>query len=215
MRIVCISDTHCMHARIRVPDGDVLVHAGDMTMRGDLAAIANAGAWLASLPHEHKVVIAGNHDWAFQETPAEAIAALRQDDSIHYLQDSAVELGGLQFYGSPWQPEFCNWAFNLPRNEHRLRKVWESVPNNTDVLVSHGPPHGILDRCPDRYTGCLISVGDEVLMRTCRRVRPRLHVFGHIHEGYGSKTEGPTQFVNASICTGSYAPSNAPVVVDM
>jgi Icc-related predicted phosphoesterase len=125
-----------------------------------------------------------------------------------YLQDEPVEIEGLKFYGSPWQPWFLDWAFNLERGES-LRKVWARIPEDTDVLVTHGPPHGILDRTTRGE-----PVGCEDLRARVEELRTPLHLFGHIHEGYGTERRGQTLFVNASSCTVSYRPLQAPVILD-
>lgn len=206
MRIVCLSDTHNLHDRITVPEGDLLIHAGDATMRGTLEEIVVFDAWLASLPHRHKVVVAGNHDFLFEREPALARQLLR---SAVYLQDSGVELDGLELWGSPWQPWFFDWAFNLRRGAP-LREKWDLIPESTDVLITHGPPHGILDRVDGGEL-----VGCEELLQAILRCRPRLHVFGHIHEGYGQEKRDGVTFVNASNCNRAYRPVNPPVVVDL
>jgi Icc-related predicted phosphoesterase len=205
MRIVCLSDTHSKHDRMTVPDGDLLIHAGDLTKRGTREQIADVDRWLAALPHRHKVVIAGNHDFGFEEDPD----ARRWITGATYLQDEECTVGGLRIWGSPWQPRFFDWAFNLDRGEP-LRAVWAKIPDGIDILVTHGPPAGILDRCADgRRVGC------EDLLAAVQRVRPRLHVFGHIHEAYGEIEVGGTRFVNACACTLSYVPTQPPIVVDL
>jgi predicted phosphodiesterase len=206
MRIVCLSDTHDLHAQLRVPDGDLLLHAGDATMRGSLEQIGAFDDWLARQPHRHKVVIAGNHDWGFQRTPTAARARLR---SATYLEDDEVDVGGLRIWGSPWQPWFFDWAFNLQRGAEIAAK-WALIPAGIDVLVTHGPPAGILDR-----TSRGEDVGCADLLAAVQRVRPRLHVFGHIHEGYGTLVRDGTRFVNASNCTERYHPVQQPIVVDV
>lgn len=205
MRLVCLSDTHGRHD-VHVPDGDVLVHAGDLTGSGSLAEIAKAHAWLADLPHAHKVVIAGNHDHGFQRTPGEARALMT---GVTYLEDEGVAIEGVRFYGSPWQPWFFDWAFNLQRGPD-LAAVWARIPDDTDVLVTHGPPRGILDRI---HSG--LEVGCDDLRAAVARVRPTVHVFGHIHEAYGELERDGTRFVNASTCTLRYEPTQPPIVVDM
>ena len=124
MKIVCISDTHGGHAKVQVPDGDILVCSGDITPHGRLASLDSFDAWMGQLPHRHKFAIAGNHDFCFEETPAEARAKLR---NVTYLQDEAVEIEGLKIYGSPWQPVFCRMAFNLGPDE--IRKRWAAIPS--------------------------------------------------------------------------------------
>lgn len=206
MRIVCLSDTHDLHDRLQVPDGDLLLHAGDATMKGSLAQLEAFDRWLARQPHRHKVVIAGNHDWGWQETPARARSLLR---SAVYLEDAETTIDGLRIWGSPWQPWFYDWAFNLPRGPAIAAK-WALIPAGIDVLVTHGPPLGILDR-----TSRGEDVGCADLLAAVQRVRPRLHVFGHIHEGYGTVVRDGTRFVNASNCSERYNPVQPPIVVDL
>ncbi len=204
-RLVLISDTHNKESPI--PHGDILVHAGDLTMSGTTLEITAAGQWLREQPHATKIVCAGNHDWGFQETPELAIRALGDGrDGLTYLRDSGTTALGLKFYASPWQPYFCNWAFNLPRGK-ALAAVWKHIPGGLDVLVTHGPPRGILDRVSDgRHEGC------DDLLKAVEKRRPRLHVFGHIHEAHGLFKNEHTTFVNASI---GYRREHRPVVLDM
>jgi 3',5'-cyclic AMP phosphodiesterase CpdA len=138
MRIVCISDTHLRHEGWSVPAGDLLIHAGDLTRRGGLDEIAAADAWLGSLPHRHKVIVAGNHDFGFEQRPDEARARVR---SALYLEDAAATVEGLRIWGSPWQPWFMDWAFNLRRGAE-IRARWDLIPDGIDVLVTHGPRPG-------------------------------------------------------------------------
>ena len=209
-KIVCLSDTHNYHEQIRVPDGDILIHAGDATGRGTITEIEEFNFWFAKLPHEHKILIAGNHDWLFEISNAAARRLL--DDSIIYLEDSAVEIGDLKIYGSPWQPRFYDWAFNLMRGAE-LAEKWRLIPADTDVLITHGPPNGILDEVSRQYfaenTGC------EELRKRVEVVRPKLHVFGHIHCGYGQVERFGVKFVNAANCNEEYQPVNAPIVIDL
>lgn len=205
MRLVVISDTHAFHDRLSVPDGDVVVHAGDVSMRGKRTEIEPFATWFRSLPHAHKLLIAGNHDFLFER---EAPAARALLEGIVYLEDSGVVLAGRSFYGSPWQPRFFDWAFNLDRGP-ALASKWACIPPGTEILITHGPPHGILDEVRGKH------VGDEDLLRRVTEIGPRVHAFGHIHEGYGRFERGNTTFVNASICTARYEPLNAPIVVDL
>jgi Icc-related predicted phosphoesterase len=188
-RIVCVSDTHARHHLTVVPDGDVLVHAGDVTRHGALEDVEAFDAWLGKLPHRHKVVICGNHDFCFQNQPVEA--RVRITNAV-YLEDAGCEIGGLTFWGSPWQPWFGGWAFNLPRGEE-LARVWAKIPDRVDVLVTHGPPEGILD-----VTNRGDLAGCRDLLDRVRVVKPRLHVFGHIHEAAGRIDLDGIVFVNAS-----------------
>jgi 3',5'-cyclic AMP phosphodiesterase CpdA len=205
VRVVCLSDTHSRHEEIAVPDGDLLIVAGDFTKRGRKPEIEAFDRWLGTLPHPHKVVIAGNHDFAFEHDPEARTWITRAT----YLQDEGGVFAGLRVWGSPWTPRFYDWAFNLDRGEP-LRKVWERIPAELDVLVTHGPPRGILDRC---FSGD--DAGCDDLRIAVERIRPRLHVFGHIHEAHGELVHEGVRFVNASNCTLSYVPSQAPIVVDL
>lgn len=189
VKIVCISDTHAQHHLTVVPDGDILIHAGDITRHGSLEDVESFDQWLGTLPHRHKVVICGNHDFCFQKRPAEARARIT---NAVYLEDSGCEIEGLTFYGSPWQPWFGGWAFNLPRGEELAAK-WAMIPVGVDVLITHGPPESILD-----LTRRGDSVGCRDLFLRVFEVKPRLHVFGHIHEAAGQVTSPNTIFVNAS-----------------
>jgi len=145
MLLVAVADTHLYHDELRVPAGDVFVHAGDLLRAGTLDELRRATEWLTSLPHRHKVLVAGNHDRCFELQHAEAIRLL--PGNIHYLQDEGVLIGGLRFWGSPWQPAYNGWAFNLERGR-KLRSQWARIPTNTDILVTHGPPLGFGDRSP-------------------------------------------------------------------
>jgi hypothetical protein len=205
MRVVAVADTHRWEKDLTpVPEGDLFVHAGDLLDYGSLEELAPVARWLRALPHRHKVVIAGNHEWCFArpEEREQAIELLGPD--VHYLEDSSVEIEGLSIYGSPWQPEFGGWAFNLPRGE-ALRARWDAIPTGVDILITHGPPRGFGDETPHGSAGC-----DELLV-ALGRVRPLLHLFGHIHEAGGVfEYEGT---VLANVTTASC--DRAPTVLDV
>lgn len=205
-RLVLLSDTHGHHDALEVPEGDVLVHAGDFCTSGKEKQARAFARWFAAQPHAHKVVIAGNHDRCLELDMA---LGARLFEGVTYLLDAEAEVAGLRFYGSPWQPEFLSWAFNLPRGEP-LRRVWSKIPPGIDVLVTHGPPFGVLDRTYDgTWVGC------EELRYAIDRAQPRLHVFGHIHEAAGAHAEAGVLFVNASVCTLAYQPTHPILVADV
>uniref|UniRef100_H3HB28 Calcineurin-like phosphoesterase domain-containing protein n=1 Tax=Phytophthora ramorum TaxID=164328 RepID=H3HB28_PHYRM len=225
MKVVCVSDTHGLHEdALQVPDGDVFVHAGDFTDTGERSEVLAFNEFLGRLPHRYKVVIAGNHESTFdrqfysrywhqyghtqQYDPQEVRALLT---NALYLEDQAVLIEGYVFYGTPWQPEFCNWAFNLPRGDALLRR-WRHIPTDTDVLITHTPPMGHGDQVGYQHVGCA-----ELLREVEQRVRPKLHVFGHVHEGYGrsASPDGAITYFNASVCTHNYDPVNAPFVFEL
>ncbi|WP_152206458.1 metallophosphatase domain-containing protein [Marinobacter changyiensis] len=210
MRLVCISDTHSMHLRIPpLPDGDVLIHAGDCLGAGTLDNVEDLNDWLGTLPHRHKIVIAGNHDWVFQEAPERARAALT---NAIYLEDSRAEIEGVKFWGSPWTPTFMDWAFMLERGQP-LQERWAEIPEDTDVLITHGPPHGVGDEVP--MESWCENVGCMDLLHRISQLSLRAHIFGHIHEGYGEYKIGKTRLINASTCTARFEPTNPPVVLDI
>ena len=190
MRIVAVADTHLYHGDLVVPDGDVFVHAGDLCRGGDLRELGIAAAWLQSLPHAVKIVVAGNHDRALQTSPAAAITVL--GEGVTYLQDAGTCIDGVRFWGSPWQPAYHDWAFNLPRGA-ALAERWAWIPEGTDVLITHGPPFGIGDAISvrDRH-GCA-----DLLARV-EAIRPKLHLFGHIHTDGGLWRKGETVFANVT-----------------
>jgi Icc-related predicted phosphoesterase len=212
-KFVAISDTHTKHEQLDVPEGDVLLHAGDITERGSVGDVIKFGAWLQDQPHDYKVIIAGNHDFCFEDPKrrTQAITMLtNQNPTIFYLEHDHVRINGINIYGAPHTPFFHDWAFNVKRGEP-LAREWEKIPNDTDVLLTHGPPHGVLDRVErgDKNVGC------KELKNAIKRVKPDYHVFGHIHEAFGEfKDDSGTHYINASQCTLDYNADNEPIVFE-
>lgn len=207
LTLVLISDTHGKHRQFAIPDGDVLIHAGDiMTSGWDSSEIRDFDAWLGKLPHKNKLVIAGNHDWLFEKHRSTRNLLT----NVTYLEDSGIEIDGMKFWGSPIQPEFMNWAFNRRRGEE-IKKHWDLIPKDTDVLITHGPPAGFRDWAKAGHP----SLGCQDLRRAVFDIKPKLHVFGHIHGGYGEDHDGSTHFVNASLLDEAYRPTNEPIVVEL
>ncbi|XP_072519330.1 metallophosphoesterase MPPED2 [Salminus brasiliensis] len=230
-RFVCVSDTHSRTDGIHMPYGDVLLHTGDFTELGLPSEVKKFNDWLGTLPYEFKVVIAGNHELTFdKDFMAElvkqdyyrfpSVSKLQPEDfdnvqslltNCVYLQDSEVMVKGFRIYGTPWTPWFNGWGFNLPRGQSLLDK-WNQIPEDIDILMTHGPPLGFRDWVPKELqrVGCV-----ELLNTVQRRVRPKLHVYGGIHEGYGLMTDGYTTFINSSTCTVSFQPTNPPIIFDL
>ena len=231
-RFACFSDTHGLHDNIPSAacwPADVLLHAGDFTNTGEVDQIESLVRWLAAYPAEHRVVIAGNHDltldpkyyliqegWRrFHSAPLDcdrARAVLEEFDCI-YLQDEQVEVRGYTIYGSPWQPAFCDWAFNLPRGTACWEK-WSAIPEAVDVLMTHGPPYGRGDQTHAHRGHSGERVGCQDLRRAIEQRSVSVSVAGHVHEGYGVSHDGATLYVNASTCTHDYRPTNLPIVFD-
>jgi Icc-related predicted phosphoesterase len=220
MKLVLISDTHGLHDQVQLPEGDLLIHAGDLTNMGRMNEIAEVGAWLRKQGEKFPagvVVVAGNHDWMFQRNRTMALQLLNsgiigEGRKILYLEDSMVKVGGLKIYGSPWQPTFFDWAFNLDRGA-AIRHKWGLIPNGLDILVTHGPPIGIHDQSYPHLGS--EHVGCEELMAAIERTKPKIHIFGHIHGGAGKAVYENTTFINASICDEMYEPVNPPQVIEM
>ena len=210
MRIVCISDTHERHDEIALPEGDLLICAGDVTANGNLASLEQFARWMQKQPHPHKILIAGNHDFCFEAKVDRGEFVMRTSaPDVHYLQDSGVQVAGMRVWGSPWQPRFFDWAFNLDRGP-QLAEKWALIPADTQILVTHGPPFGTLDLTPRGQ-----RVGCEALAARLEELRVRLHIFGHIHHSYGLVEREQRISVNASICDEGYAPVHAPIVVEL
>jgi Icc-related predicted phosphoesterase len=209
-KLVLCSDTHELHSRLSWPEGDILVHAGDFTMIGRPDKIEEFGYWLRDSPFSAVVIIAGNHDILFQKKPEKARKLLSKHDKIHYLEDTECRIDGISFYGTPWQPDFSyGWAFTL-NTEEELRKKWHNIPTDIQILITHGPPAGILDFTVDgKHAG-----STSLLTEIRQRIKPELHIFGHIHEGHGVCRITETIFANASICNPNYLPIHSPLVLD-
>lgn len=205
MKFVCMADTHELHDYFQVPDGDIYIHAGDFTNLGTKDAIINFNNYLSRLPHRYKIIIAGNHDLMFEKNPKLAKSLLTK---CIYLYDSAIEIKGIKIYGTPYTPWFHNWAFNLRRGEP-LRKKWSLIPENTDILITHGPPLGHGDLVNNSQEGC------EDLLNRIKQLKIKYHIFGHIHEKYGITKDGNTIFINASNVDENYKPINSPIVFEL
>ena len=218
MRITFISDTHTKHTQITqdLPGGDLLIHAGDLMNSGYYwEEVYPFLDWYNNLGnYDHKVFIAGNHDRLFEDEAEKINGLLTGYKNIDYLRDEWIIVGDdermVKIYGSPWQPEFYNWAFNLPRNGEDLREKWFNIPNSTDILITHGPPWGHCDVTP--YGN--LNVGCELLRVRVDELKPKIHVFGHVHSGYGYKFHEGTHFINASVLSERYQYSNKPITVD-
>ena len=211
MKFCFISDTHTLHDGITVDlEGvDFLIHTGDFTNVGKEHDVHMFNKWIGSLglDKEHVVVVAGNHDWYFQRHTREQID--RICTNFTYLQEDRYECDGVKFYGAPHQPEFYGWAFNVPRGE-KLKAIWDKIPEDTDVLLTHGPPMGILDaNSTGEHGGC------EDLLNRVNELKLKVHCFGHIHSGYNTKKIKETIFINSSSLNDDYDLVNKPIIIDL
>lgn len=208
MKFVFISDLHNKYKYIQIPECDFLICSGDVSSMGYEYEIINFISWYRKQQARYKIFIAGNHDWLFEKY--RTIAKSLIPDDIIYLEDEAIEIEGFKFYGTPVQLEFCNWAFN--RTEESLARYWEQIPDDTDILITHSPPFGILDVVEGRT----VNLGSPSLYDTViNRVKPKIHVFGHIHSSHGVKKIEDTLFINASILDERYQITYEPIVVEI
>jgi len=188
MKVVFQSDTHCRHKHVPPKTGDIYIHCGDWSRYGDMFESLGFFNWAEKLKHKYKIVIPGNHDrWVEQNLLLAREAAEKR--GLILITDGAVEIEGLKIYCSSYTPRFGNWAFMYPRGSSR----W-MLPPNLDILATHGPPYGHGDLVDKRSVGCLD------LMYEVRGKKPKYHVFGHVHEGYGRSVsdEVNTKFINVA-----------------
>jgi Icc-related predicted phosphoesterase len=204
VRVVCISDTHELHRELDVPFGDLLIHAGDFTFFNHTSKIKDFNDWLGELPHKYKVVIPGNHDRAF----ATDQRRLSEITNALLLINESVTVCGLKIWGSPVTCD--DTAYGFARLQERAA-LYATIPADTDILVTHGPPYGILDH----ERGSTHRQGCPALLEAVRRVRPRLHIFGHVHAGYGSGQLDSTAYVNAALMGLAGDLENQPFVLDI
>lgn len=197
MKLICISDTHNKHEEIQIPEGDVLIHSGDITEGGTKREAINFLKWFSKQPHQHKIFIAGNHDFYFEKSSKEEIQEIIPGN-IHYLRDEEITINGIKFWGSPITPGDGTWAFNQKQAQD-INKHWEQIPKDTQVLITHTPPYKIKDVLNNgRHIGC------ETLLRTLKNREINFHIFGHVHDSYGITTISNTKFINASNLDNKY-----------
>lgn len=217
MRIVCMSDSHGFHKKLNVPDGDVFIHAGDFSMRAQIQHVQEFARWMNSLPHKHKIVVPGNHDIACETNSR----SMTKDmfGSVVYLDHEYHQVEGIMVFGSPYTSAIANpsdWSFDYPRGGHRGFRLWDQVlhGDRMDILVTHGPAYGILDRVLDPHFGEDPHVGEKGISNIIEKHKPKVHIFGHIHEGYGHVRESEVDYYNVSVCTEQYKPTNPITTID-
>lgn len=208
MKIIFISDTHGKHHQIELPEGDMIIHSGDISSRGRINEVEEFLAWFTLLDYKYKIFIAGNHDFYFENKSQSSIQEIMRE-GVYYLCNSGIEIEGLRIYGSPITPFFYNWAFNRHRGKD-IRRYWDIIPSSTDILVTHGPAHGILDR-----TARGDNAGCEELLSAIKRIKPKYHLFGHIHEGYGVCEKDETIFINGSTIDENYQVVHPPIIIEI
>lgn len=208
MKIGCISDTHTYHKNlIDLENIDLLIHSGDIGLRGTMQEATNFIDWFNSLDVKYKIFIAGNHDFIFEKYPSDFFRE-KLNSNTFYLNDDGITIEGIHIWGSPIQPWFNNWAFNRQRGDS-IKKHWDLIPDSTNILITHGPPFGILDRTTrGDHVGC------EELLESVHKIKPKYHVFGHIHEAYGVSEKEHTTYINASVLNERYHLVHDPIIFD-
>jgi Icc-related predicted phosphoesterase len=200
LKIDCLSDTHSQHQKIHLPGGDIAVHCGDCST-GSLESALEFLDWFKEQNYTHRILVAGNHDSIFELIP-ELMEEECKKRGITLLNDSGCTIEGIKIWGSPVQPWFCDWAFNRQRGAD-IRRHWNLIPPDTEILITHGPPYKIFDRVPKR-DGSSEHVGCEDLYRKVLQTQVKLHVFGHIHEDKGHAFLDGRLYLNASSLDGAY-----------
>ncbi|MBX2870699.1 MAG: metallophosphatase domain-containing protein [Saprospiraceae bacterium] len=204
MKIICISDTHGLHEQLALPEGDIIIHAGDITDHGSQTEVVAFLDWFSDLDYAHKIFIGGNHDIFLDEYPVEVLELLPAN--VTYLRNNEYEVNGINIWGSPVSPDLIYWAFGKRRSE--MADHWRFMPGEVDILITHTPPFGILDQSSSYdHLGC------EALLECVKEIKPRLHIFGHIHASYGSREEEETTYINASNLDSYQGLINPPIIV--
>ena len=209
-KIVHLSDTHFGHQFISVPDGDVLVHSGDALWRGEHRELIMFAQWFKALPHPIKIFVPGNHDRIFEDH--QLLARQEMGDSVHVLINQEMNLFGKKVWGSPYTPMFNNWSFMRYRGP-LIKDVWDMIPADTDILITHGPPHGILDHVP--YTNSNAGCEELMLKFKNKDIKPEIHMFGHIHESYGQLHQDGVSYYNSALMAGASGVFRPAQVIDL
>lgn len=208
LKLVVISDTHNHDlTKLRLPEGDLLIHCGDWTGMGTIPELSKVNEELASIKgrYTHGVLgTAGNHDWLMETNPSLAKEIM---SNVKLLMHDSHEIEGIRIFLTAWQPHFCNWAFNILMSDE-LEAKYKQIPDDTQLLITHCPPLGILDDNPRGRT-----CGSGVLLKQIPRLKNlKLHCFGHIHNSAGQMKKDGVHYINAATCDENYEPTNAPIV---
>lgn len=231
MKITFISDTHTYmydnnYKELILPEGDVLCFSGDIMSTGyNEGELIHFLKWLSKQPFKVKIFIAGNHDRLLEDKNliANEIISRYQKDGVVYLKNSSYEYEGIKFYGTPHQPFFCGWAFNVP-DSNKLLTIYRAIPDDVDVLLTHCPPYGILDQSHksnysnptgEEHLGSM-ELKEALAEKYHYNTQPRVVAFGHIHGDGGKIIKlDNTLYINASLCDENYDPTNSIITIDL
>jgi len=197
MTILHLSDTHCKHHSLKnLPFADIIIHSGDVSLAGSENEILDFIKWFVALPYKYKIFIGGNHDHGLHDANIEGMP-----ENCFYLNNSGVTIEGIQFYGMPlFMEDIMSGDYD---------KNIQKIPTDTDVLITHQPPHSMLDFSAN------YNYGDRILLQAVLEIRPKYHLFGHIHNAYGIEKSKHTTFVNASLLNENYELVNEPVMLEI
>lgn len=219
MKVCAISDVHCKWNKVTIPECDLLISAGDYSFLGEPHVIKDFHKWLNKQPVQHIISLQGNHEKGVEKNfELSKLIALEACPRVHFIEEGLVEIEGVRIWCSAIQPFFCNWAYNRYPGED-IQRHWDLIPNNLDIMVIHGPCHGILDWIPYfnntkgeidvRHVGC-----PQLLQKTLE-IKPKAFICGHIHEAYGEVYKNGIHFINAAICDENYKAVNTPIVFEI
>lgn len=209
MKIVCISDTHARWHDLVIPPCDLLISAGDYSFIGETSLVYEFHTWLAKQKAAHIISVQGNHEKKVERNFSVAESLVKEiDPKIHFMAEGALEIEGVKIYCSAFTPWFHDWAWNVNRGPE-IAKVWARIPEDTELLVTHGPPYGLRDEASGLCLGCR-----DLRDRIEKLPNLKLHVFGHIHEGHGIAKQNGVTFINAAICDRAYKPTNPCIIFE-
>ena len=208
MKIVCISDTHAKWKNLIIPECDLLISTGDFSFRGEIHLVNEFHKWLNKQPAKHIISVMGNHEtWVEQNFQLAKEMAIAECPRVHFIAEGLIEIEGFKIWCSAITPYFFNWAWNRFRGEE-IKRHWDIIPDDIDILATHGPAYDILDKDPQgNPVGC-----EELSKRIENLTNLKVHTFGHLHESYGSIEKNGVLYINASICNDQYKPVNKPIV---
>lgn len=210
MIIVALSDTHGNHRSVEVPPGDIVIHCGDITRKSNLSEVTDFVEWFAGLDFQHKILVAGNHDRFIRKKKPEFMELINRH-KIEYLENTNIQINGYSIFGSPFSLNYGGIGAFTYFHEPDAKRIWNLIPEKIDILVTHTPPKGFMDYSSTEK----INAGCHVLRDRVLSVKPRCHIFGHIHESYGIEKHNGSVFINASLSNGSGEIVNKPAVVEI